>query len=126
MFLSPTILNRLKNGKTMISLEGFLMPAGGSRKNPARANEPWWPGLASGDVFQSGGGPPHSDDAAAFATRHAVAPASSECAGPPALWPSADIANQRVIGFFPAPPISERLAARAKTRPEQTNHGCLG
>jgi len=32
----------------------------GSRRHAARANEPWLLGLASGDVFQSGGGPPHS------------------------------------------------------------------
>ena len=52
---------------------GDWRTAHGSRNDTARADKPWWLGLADGDVCQSGGGPPHSEDAGAFALRLAIA-----------------------------------------------------
>jgi len=58
---------------------GYWRAAHSSRNDTARANEPWLLWLASGDVFQSGGGPPHSDDAGAFALRLAIAKGPGRC-----------------------------------------------
>ncbi len=172
-------------GQWIFPRRDYWRTSHGSRKDTARANEPWWRGLAGGDVCQSGGGPPYSttlarDPQAPFValllgvrpvlgrrdvilsqpspnrTLHSErqhyhlppdgstaappawlnaarptgrprnAPASWSAPGPPALWPSATIVNERVSGFSLGAIIGERLTAPAKRRHERTNHGGVG
>jgi len=67
LWRSALIANRQTNGFS--PKRGYGRVSHGSRKDAARAKEPWLLGLAGGNVFQSGGGPPHANDAGAFTKR---------------------------------------------------------